>query len=60
MYDCEAENQFKVAKAFFIIDGKIIFPESREKKFFNLYLDSILSNTTMRKQQRTSSPSYGK
>ncbi|CAF1310748.1 unnamed protein product [Adineta steineri] len=42
MYECEAENQFKVSKAFIIID------------------ESVLLNTTIMKQRRTSStsPSY--
>jgi len=33
MYECEAENQFKVSKAFINIDGKN-FNESKTKIFF--------------------------
>jgi hypothetical protein len=67
MYECEAENQFKVSKAFINIDGKN-FNESKKKfslKFF--FLETILFNTTTTispKYHRTlsssSSPSYGR
>jgi hypothetical protein len=60
MYECEGENEFKTAKAFFILDGKLIQLKFEENKI--IYLDSILSNITTRKQSRisSSSPSYGK
>jgi hypothetical protein len=61
MYECEAENQFKVSKAFINIDGKNLI--NRKKKFF-FFSETILFNTTTTissKYHRTSSsPSYGR
>jgi len=30
MYECEAENQLKITKAFIIIDGKITFSKPKQ------------------------------
>jgi len=68
MYECEAENQFKVSKAFINIDGNKIksIKKERKKNFFFSSLETILFNTTtipttiLPKFYRTSSsPSYG-
>lgn len=70
MYECEAENQLKVSKAFLNIDGK---DNSNEKSIlFSSYsfdlIETIVYNITTTatsmilsgKYHRTSSPSYGR
>ena len=65
MYECEAENQFKVSKAFINIDGKNI-SLIEEIIFLYILIETIFYNTTTTatilssKYQRTSSPSYGR
>ena len=70
MYECEAENQFKVSKAFINIDGtkkKFSFKFNKRQKFFffRLFLETILFNRTttlLPKYHRisSSSSSYGR
>jgi hypothetical protein len=54
MYECEAENQFKVSKNFINIDGKKFYSSEKEKILF--FLETIFFNTTT----TTRSPSYGR
>ena len=68
MYECEAENQLKVSKAFINIDGKTIDQRGmRKKKVLTLETTVYNITTTMAtsmilqgKYLRTSSPSYGR
>ncbi len=67
MYECEAENQFKVSKAFINIDGKTKknwLIQNKQKRIC-FFVETILFNTTTtttlsEKYHRTSSPSYGR